>query len=144
MFKLEKSEDFPDMIEADTVRLERCLRNLLENALKYSDDDVRITVTLTMKNNHYRIAIKDTGWGIPKKAQKKLGQQFFRVKQADKPAQPGYGLGLSSVMPVSYTHLDVYKRQIFTLALICSNIQRRIKSTEARLKTSINCPAKIR
>ena len=33
-----------------------------------------------------------------KKAQKKLGQQFFRVKQADKPAQPGYGLGLSSVM----------------------------------------------
>ena len=98
LFKLEKSEDFPDMIEADTVRLERCLRNLLENALKYSDDDVRITVTLTMKNNHYRIAIKDTGWGIPKKAQKKLGQQFFRVKQADKPAQPGYGLGLSSVM----------------------------------------------
>ena len=98
LFKLEKSEDFPDMIEADTVRLERCLRNLLENALKYSNDDVRITVTLTMKNNHYRIAIKDTGWGIPKKAQKKLGQQFFRVKQADKPAQPGYGLGLSSVM----------------------------------------------
>ena len=32
LFKLEKSEDFPDMIEADTVRLERCLRNLLENA----------------------------------------------------------------------------------------------------------------
>ncbi len=86
------------MIQADTVRMERCLRNLLENALKYSDDDVRITVTLTMINNHYRIAIKDTGWGIPKKAQKKLGQQFFRVKQADKPAQPGYGLGLSSVM----------------------------------------------
>lgn len=97
LFKLEKSEDFPNMIQADTVRLERCLRNLLENALKYSNDDVRITVTLTMKNNHYRIAIKDTGWGIPKKAQKKLGQQFFRVKQADKPARPGYGLGLSSV-----------------------------------------------
>ena len=98
LFKLEKSENFPDSIQADAIRLERCLRNLLENALKYSDNDVRITVTLTMKNNHYRIAIKDTGWGIPKKAQKKLGQQFFRVKQADKPAQPGYGLGLSSVM----------------------------------------------
>lgn len=97
LFKLEKSENFPDMIQANTVRLERCLRNLLENALKYSDDDVQITVTLTMKSNHYRIAIKDTGWGIPKKAQKKLGQQFFRVKQADKPARPGYGLGLSSV-----------------------------------------------
>lgn len=98
LFMLEKSEDFPDKIQTDTVRMERCLRNLLENALKYSNDDVRITVTLTMKSNHYRIAIKDTGWGIPKKAQKKLGQQFFRVKQVDKPAQPGYGLGLSSVM----------------------------------------------
>lgn len=97
LFMLEKSKDFPDVIQADTVRLERCLRNLLENALKYSDDDVRITVALTMHNNHYRIAIKDTGWGIPKKAQKKLGQQFFRVKQTDKPARPGYGLGLSSV-----------------------------------------------
>lgn len=97
LFMLEKSKDFPDVIQADTVRLERCLRNLLENALKYSNDDVRITVALTMHNNHYRIAIKDTGWGIPKKAQKKLGQQFFRVKQTDKPARPGYGLGLSSV-----------------------------------------------
>ena len=98
LFMLEKSEDFPDMIQADTVRMERCLRNLLENALKYSDDDARITVTLTRQSDHFRIAIKDNGWGIPKKAQKKLGQQFFRVKQADKPAQPGYGLGLSSVM----------------------------------------------
>lgn len=69
LFKFEKSENFPDMIQADTVRLERCLRNLLENALKYSDDDVRITVTLTRQNGHFRIAIKDSGWGIPKKAE---------------------------------------------------------------------------
>lgn len=98
LFMLEKSEDFPNTIEADTVRMERCLRNLLENALKYSNDDVQITVTLTRLNDLLRIAIKDNGWGIPKKAQKKLGQQFFRVRQTDKPAQPGYGLGLSSVM----------------------------------------------
>lgn len=97
LFKLEKSENFPDSIQADAIRLERCLRNLLENALKYSNNDVRITVVLTTQNNQLQIAVKDTGWGIPKKAQKKLGQQFFRVKQTDKPAQPGYGLGLCSV-----------------------------------------------
>ena len=97
LFKLEKSENFPDSIQADAIRLERCLRNLLENALKYSNNDVRITVILTTQNNRLQIAVKDTGWGIPKKAQKKLGQQFFRVKQTDKPAQPGYGLGLCSV-----------------------------------------------
>lgn len=97
-FQIEKSNDFPNIVHADSVRLERCLRNLLENALKYSNDDVQITVNLAIPNNHLQIAIKDTGWGIPKKYQKKLGQQFFRVKQTDKPAQPGYGLGLSSVM----------------------------------------------
>lgn len=97
-FQIEKSNDFPNIVHADSVRLERCLRNLLENALKYSNDDVQITVDLAIPNNHLQIAIKDTGWGIPKKYQKKLGQQFFRVKQTDKPAQPGYGLGLSSVM----------------------------------------------
>ena len=82
---------------ADPVRLERCLRNLMENALKYSDDGVELTLTFSEENGVIQIALQDTGWGIPKKAQKHLGKQFYRVKQAGKPVQPGYGIGLSSV-----------------------------------------------
>lgn len=84
-------------IYTDPARLERCLRNLLENALKYSDDGVRITVTLSGKNGLLSIAIQDTGWGIPQKAQKKLGKQFYRVQAEGKEVRPGYELGLSSV-----------------------------------------------
>lgn len=84
-------------IYTDPTRLERCLRNLLENALKYSDDDVKITVVLSEHDNHLSIAIQDTGWGIPQKAQKKLGKQFYRVQIEGKKVHPDHGLGLCSV-----------------------------------------------
>lgn len=85
------------VLYTDPVRLERCLFNLMENALKYSDDGVRLTLTFSEDNDRIGIALQDTGWGIPKKAQKNLGKQFYRVKQAGKSLQPGYGIGLSSV-----------------------------------------------
>ena len=69
----------------------------MENALKYSDDDVKITVVLSEHDNHLSIAIQDTGWGIPLKAQKKLGKQFYRVQVEGKKVHPGHGLGLCSV-----------------------------------------------
>lgn len=77
--------------------LARCLRNLLENALKYSDDGVRITVTLTRRGGQVAIAVADTGWGILKRALRKLGTLFYRVERSDKPARSGYGVGLGSV-----------------------------------------------
>lgn len=83
-------------ISTDAVRLERCIRNLLENALKYSDEKVEITVGLSENNRQILIAISDTGWGIPEKQQKQLGKQFYRVKRADKPRRDGFGIGLAS------------------------------------------------
>lgn len=85
------------VVYADAARLERCLRNLMENALKYSDDGVALTLIFSEDNDKIQIALQDTGWGIPKKAQKSLGKQFYRVRQPGKPFQPGYGIGLSSV-----------------------------------------------
>ena len=92
-----KNQTSVSFITTDVVRLERCLRNLMDNALKYSDDGVEITVILKEEKGMLQIGIQDTGWGIPKKAQKHLGAQFFRIRQADKPAREGIGIGLSSV-----------------------------------------------
>lgn len=83
-------------IKVNKPILERCLRNLMDNALKYADEGVALTITLTMQQGKVQIAIKDTGWGIPKKSQNKIFTQFFRVKQTNKPIREGYGVGLSS------------------------------------------------
>lgn len=84
------------LVSTDAVRLERCIRNLLENALKYSDKQVKITVTLSSANNRVSVAVADNGWGIPAKQQKRLGRQFYRIERTDKPEQPGFGIGLCS------------------------------------------------
>lgn len=84
-------------IRTDAVRLERCLRNLIENALKYSDPHVIVEVALASAPGKVGIAVRDNGWGIPLKAQKKVGKQFFRIKHTDKPRLEGYGIGLNSV-----------------------------------------------
>lgn len=81
----------------DALYLERCLRNLIENAIKYSDEKVEITVTLSANQKNLYMAVKDNGWGIPLQAQKKLGTLFYRIKHADKQAIKGYGIGLNSV-----------------------------------------------
>lgn len=83
-------------IDTDAVRLERCIRNLLENALKYSDEKVEITVTLSRQNNRVSVTVADNGWGIPAKQQKRLGREFYRVERPDKPQRAGFGIGLCS------------------------------------------------
>lgn len=97
VFQIKQTEDFPEVVNVDSLRLERCLGNLMENALKYSDDKVQITVVLSINNGWIQISVKDTGWGISKKDLKKIGRPFFRINHSDKPKLPGYGLGLSSV-----------------------------------------------
>ena len=84
-------------IHSDAVRLERCFTNLLDNALKYADNDVHVSVIWTKKQENLQIKIADNGWGIEQKYIKRIGQPFFRVKQVDKPTVKGYGLGLNSV-----------------------------------------------
>lgn len=81
----------------DALYLERCLRNLIENAIKYSNEKVEITVTLSANDKNLNIAVKDNGWGIPLQAQKKLGTLFYRIKHTDKQDVKGYGIGLNSV-----------------------------------------------
>ena len=73
------------------------MRNLIENALSYSDTNVHITIRIETDRKGWRLSVIDTGWGIPHKAIRRLGQQFFRVNPQGKPHVSGYGLGLSSV-----------------------------------------------
>lgn len=66
-------------VMADGMYIENVIRNLMENALKYSDAGVRIEVSLSIVNERLRVSVKDNGWGIAPCHQKKLFTQFYRV-----------------------------------------------------------------
>lgn len=66
-------------VVADGMYIENVIRNLVENALKYSDDGVNVKVTLQTANGMLQVAVQDDGWGIAPRYQKKLFRQFYQV-----------------------------------------------------------------
>ena len=84
------------IIKADQTLMEVAITNLIENALKYSEDDVH--VSLTKKS----ISIKDSGIGINKKELDKITQKFYRV--TNNSWNNSLGLGLSIVLNIVKLH----------------------------------------
>ena len=83
------------MVYADVSLVERALQNLIENAIKYTEQKGKVTLSLNKKGKNIEINITDTGTGIPVSEQPYI---FDRYKQVDKSAKKqGYGLGLAIV-----------------------------------------------
>lgn len=101
IFNIDIAGQQSPIIRTDGNRLERCLLNLFENAFKYSDAGVTITLQIMISKDNCIISVQDTGWGISLKDQKKLGKQFYRAQHPGKPLLPGYGIGLSCVRQLS-------------------------------------------
>ncbi|MFT5083244.1 MAG: PAS domain S-box-containing protein [Lentisphaeria bacterium] len=81
-------------IYADTVRFKQVLLNLIGNSVKYNRYGGAITVTYSkVKHNHLRIAVSDTGIGIPQHRQQELFQAFNRLG-AEHSGLEGSGVGL--------------------------------------------------
>ncbi len=91
------------VVHADPIYIENVIRNLLENALKYSDDGVAITITLEQQEHTVEVSVKDTGWGIPRKYQRKLFTPFYQVPRGDRD-QKGYGIGLAQSRNIIQAH----------------------------------------
>lgn len=82
-------------IFADGMYIENVIRNLVENALKYSDDGVAVKVTLSVTGRILQVSVQDNGWGIAPAYQKKLFQQFYQVPRGEERIRKGYGIGLA-------------------------------------------------
>ena len=80
-------------VNADRVRLQRILHNLLDNAVKYSSSGNKIEVLVKKLNNEVLIGVKDRGIGIPSELQGKLFEPFQRLEQQNNKATVT-GLGL--------------------------------------------------
>lgn len=85
-------------VAADAEALTTVLRNLLENAWKYSESPRVIEVRGTRNSDGVRLAVRDNGVGLSKREQERVFRQFYRVDRTLARAQEGLGLGLSIVM----------------------------------------------
>lgn len=89
--------DVDDAIELqiDATALETVLKNLLDNAIKYSNDPVRVQVTArTRDNGAIELFVRDRGVGIPQGELRRIFDRFYRVDHEDVRARRGTGLGL--------------------------------------------------
>lgn len=98
--------DASDSLRApmDAALLEQAVGNLVDNAIKYSDEESRITVTVAKKDNLAEIRVKDEGIGIEKAHLDRIFERFYRVDQARSRAQGGTGLGLAIVKHIALAH----------------------------------------
>lgn len=96
---VEMDIDIPDnlSIQADSLHLGNILSNLIDNALKYSDDSVHIII----KADAHSITISDNGVGIDKENLPFIFDKFYRVTSGDRYEVGGYGLGLFYVKQIT-------------------------------------------
>ncbi len=88
----------PNIIKSDRTRLRQVLRNLLDNAIKFTDrGSVLISVSSEIQDDQYEIhfAIKDTGIGIPREGMCRLFKSFSQVDDSTTKKYAGAGLGLA-------------------------------------------------
>jgi two-component system phosphate regulon sensor histidine kinase PhoR len=91
-------------ISADKVHLLSVIRNLVENAIKYSKKPVNITVSTWNDENGIIMEIADKGIGIPKEYLSKIFNKFYRVPTGNVHNVKGFGLGLNYVQQIVKAH----------------------------------------
>jgi len=101
---VEFSKDMPNTVEADQALLHQAVYNLVENAIKYTPDGGRVTVSTSSQPGVLIFAIEDSGIGIAADDLPRLFEKFYRGKQREARAQHGSGLGLAIVQSVAVNH----------------------------------------
>jgi two-component system sensor histidine kinase SenX3 len=80
------------------------INNLLENAINYSPENTKVSVSVTINEDIVEIVVADQGIGIPEEAQDRIFERFYRVDPARSRETGGTGLGLSIVKHVASNH----------------------------------------
>lgn len=96
-----------DVIAGDEVHITNLIFNLLDNALKYTEDNPVLTVGTRNINNGLEFYVGDNGIGISKENQKSIFNQFFRVHTGNIHNVRGFGIGLSYVKKIVEEHKGV-------------------------------------
>jgi two-component system sensor histidine kinase SenX3 len=86
------------------TQLATAVANLVENAIAYSAEDTRVTVTTSRDDEHVAIEVADQGIGIAASELDRIFERFYRVDQARSRSTGGTGLGLAIVKHIATNH----------------------------------------
>ncbi len=93
-----------DLLMADEVHFTNLINNLLDNAVKYSKDNLHITLSTQNTGNQFKIKIEDNGIGMNKETLSRIFEKFYRAHTGNVHNVKGFGLGLSYVKTMVDAH----------------------------------------
>lgn len=98
------TDDTARWVQADSIALQQCIQNLIENALKYSPPDSRVTISCWSQDGRHAVDVQDRGIGIPQDEQSRIFEKFYRGRHASPLDAQGVGIGLALVKHVIESH----------------------------------------
>lgn len=93
-----------DLIEADEVHFTNLVSNLMDNAVKYSKEQLHLKLSTTSSARYITIKLEDNGIGMSKETQKRIFEKFYRAHTGNIHNVKGFGLGLSYVKTMVDAH----------------------------------------
>ena len=112
------------MMKIDPIRISQVLRNLLDNAIKYSPKGKDISVEISIESGYVFVRVRDQGFGIPKDKINEIFDKFTQLKGADSRYKTGAGLGLFIAKRIIEMHdgiikveSEIDKGSVFTIQL---------------------------
>jgi two-component system phosphate regulon sensor histidine kinase PhoR len=100
-----------DLIAADDVHFTNLISNLLDNAVKYSNENLRMKLTTQNAGNQIKIKIEDNGIGMNRETLNRIFEKFYRAHTGNLHNVKGFGLGLSYVKTMVDAHHGTIKAE---------------------------------
>ncbi|MGN0374722.1 MAG: ATP-binding protein [Butyrivibrio sp.] len=93
-------------VTADQSKIQQVLYNLIDNAIKFSNSDSSIIISVSEKNDKILVSVKDFGIGIPKDSLPKIWERFYKSDLSRGKDKKGTGLGLAIVKDIINAHKE--------------------------------------
>lgn len=136
-YTLAYSVDHNLLIDFDSLKMEKIINNLLSNAFKYTNDNGRITLSVTDTGNGIKVDVQDTGIGIKAEDLPHVFDRFYQTKEAKKTSVSGSGVGLALAQELAILQgFEIYVRSVWNEGTTFSFVMPKIETEIAKNKAA--------